>query len=148
MTPEEEARQKIDKQLGQCGWIVQDPKAMNITAGLGVAVREFPLKTGSADYLLYADGKVIGVIEAKPKGHTLTGVETQSKKYTQGLPDPIPHYHLPLPFAYESTGEETQFTSRLDPNPRSRGGLHNMNMTQRMGRSAQETSFEWGRKNS
>ena len=31
---------------------------MNIMAGVGVAVREFPLKTGFADYLLYADGKV------------------------------------------------------------------------------------------
>ena len=48
---------------------------MNISAGLGVAVREFPLTTGDADYLLYADAKAIGVIEAKPEGHTLTGVE-------------------------------------------------------------------------
>jgi type I restriction enzyme R subunit len=38
---------------------------MNIMAGVGVAVREFPLKTGFADYLLYADGKVIGLAEAK-----------------------------------------------------------------------------------
>ena len=57
---------------------------MNISAGLGVAVREFPLKSGHADYLLYADAKAIGVIEAKPEGHTLTGVETQSGKYTDG----------------------------------------------------------------
>jgi type I restriction enzyme R subunit len=51
---------------------------MNIFPSLGVAVRELPLKTGEADYVLYADGKVIGVVEAKPEGHTLTGVETQS----------------------------------------------------------------------
>jgi hypothetical protein len=30
---------------------------MNISAGLGVAVREFPLKSGQAVYLLYADCK-------------------------------------------------------------------------------------------
>ncbi len=60
---------------------------MNISAGPGVAVREFPLTTGEADYLLYADGKAIGVVEAKPEGHTLTGVETQSGKYLDGLPD-------------------------------------------------------------
>lgn len=47
---------------------------MNITAGLGVAIREFPLSTGHADYMLYADAKAIGVVEAKLKGHTLTGV--------------------------------------------------------------------------
>ena len=90
-TPEEKARQKIDDQLAQCGWIVQDAAEMNISAGLGVAIREFPLSTGFADYLLYVDGKAIGVIEAKPEGHTLTGVETQSAKYSEGLPDGLPH---------------------------------------------------------
>ena len=37
---------------------------MNIMAGLGVAVREFQLTTGEADYGLYIDGKVAGVIES------------------------------------------------------------------------------------
>jgi len=49
---------------------------MNIMAGLGVAVREFQLTTGEADYGLYIDGKVAGVIEAKKTGSTLTGVDT------------------------------------------------------------------------
>ena len=120
MLPEQKARRNIDHQLEQCGWILQDYSSMNIMAGLGVAIREFPLKTGSADYLLYAGGKVIGVVEAKPEGHTLTGVETQSAKYINGLPDGIPHYSLPIPFAYESTGVITQFTNSLDPDPRSR----------------------------
>jgi len=120
MKPEEKARKEIDGQLDQCGWQVQHYRQMNIFAGLGVAVREFPLKTGDADYLLYVDGKVIGVIEAKPEGHTLTGVETQSDKYLKGLPPKIPAYRLPLPFAYESTGVETQFTNFLDPDARSR----------------------------
>ncbi|NLF09397.1 MAG: DEAD/DEAH box helicase family protein [Pirellulaceae bacterium] len=120
MTPEEKARQEIDRQLVQCGWMVQDYGQMNISAGLGVAVGEFPLSTGEADYMLYADGKAIGVIEAKPEDHTLTGVELQSAKYTSGLPANLPHYHLPLPFAYESTGVETRFTNGLDPDARSR----------------------------
>ena len=120
MTPEQKARQQIDQQLAECGWIVQKASEMNISAGRGVAIREFPLKTGFADYLLYADCKAIGVIEAKPEDHTLTGVETQSAKYTIGLPAGLPHYHLPLPFAYESTGVVTQFTNAHDPDPRSR----------------------------
>ncbi len=120
MKPEEKAREEIDGQLAACGWLVQDHKTMNITAGPGVAVREFPLKSGYADYLLYADGKVIGVIEAKPEGHTLKGVEVQSSKYTLGLPDAVPHYRKPLPFAYESTGVVTQFTNSLEPDFRSR----------------------------
>ena len=101
---------------------------MNIHAGLGVAVREFPLKwkegaetkSGSADYLLYADGWAVGVIEAKPAGHTLEGVVVQSKRYTEGLDERVPARYRPLPFAYESTGDITQFTNGLDPHPRSR----------------------------
>jgi type I restriction enzyme R subunit len=73
MTPEQKARQRIDQQLTQVGWVVQDYRDMNISAGLGVAVREFPLVGGEADYLLYADYRAIGVVEAKPEGHTLRG---------------------------------------------------------------------------
>lgn len=58
MTPEQKARQEIDRQLEACGWQVQDFRRMNISASLGVAVREFPLSTGHVDYLLYADGKI------------------------------------------------------------------------------------------
>ena len=43
MNPEDRARQDIDRQLGQCGWVVQDKGRMNISAALGVAVRGFPL---------------------------------------------------------------------------------------------------------
>ena len=120
MTPEEKARKQIDRQLNACGWLVQDFRQMNISAGRGVAIREFPLSTGEADYLLYADAQAIGVVEAKPEGHSLTGVETQSGKYLDGLPKNLPHYRLPLPFAYESTGEETRFTNYLEPDARSR----------------------------
>lgn len=81
---------------------------MHIHARRGVAVREFPLKwkdgttikSGSADYLLYADGWAIGVVEAKPAGHTLEGVVVQSKRYTEGLDERIPARYRPLPFAY------------------------------------------------
>ena len=52
----------------------------------GVAVREFPLKTGYADYLLFVDRRAIGAVEAKAEGATLTGVEAQSEKYSVGLP--------------------------------------------------------------
>ena len=120
LQPEQKARLKIDRMLEQCGWIVQDYREMNISAGPGVAIREFPLKTGEADYLLYAAGKAIGVVEAKPEGYTLTGVEMQSAKYSIGFPENLPCWAMPLPFAYESTGTITQFTRILDPDPRSR----------------------------
>ena len=119
-TPEERARQKIDTYLEAAGWVVQDRRDLNLGAGLGVAVREFPLTTGPADYLLFVDRKAIGVVEAKPEGTTLSGVEAQSAQYSIGLGAVPLHWHSPLPFVYESTGVETFFTNGLDPTPRSR----------------------------
>jgi len=121
--PEEHARLTIDQLLGAAGWQVCDPPDVHISAHRGVAIREFPLKQGHgfADYLLYVDGRAAGAIEAKKEVVTLSGVETQAAKYTQGLPDGLPAWRNPLPFAYQSTGAETRFTNGLDPEPRTRG---------------------------
>ena len=112
-TPEQRARANIDRLLCQAGWTVQDMGALNVHADRGVAVREFLLLPGhgTADYLLYVNGRAAGVVEAKPEGHTLTGVESQSGKYGAGLPVNLPAYIRPLPFLYESTGVETRFTT-------------------------------------
>lgn len=40
-------------------------KRLNLSASLGVAVREFPTSTGDVDYALFVDGKPVGVVEAK-----------------------------------------------------------------------------------
>lgn len=106
--------------LAASGWSVQSYRDMNLGAGLGLAVTEFPGAHGPADYLLYVDGKAIGVVEAKPVGHTLKGVEGQSASYSDGLPDALPAWRRPLPFQYESTGEVTQFTNWMEPDARSR----------------------------
>jgi len=71
VTPEEEARQEIDAMLTAAGWAVQDRRRVNLGAALGVAVREFTLTTGEADYLLIVDRKAAGIVEAKPAGTTL-----------------------------------------------------------------------------
>ncbi len=120
--PEALARVEIDRALNLAGWVVHDVDAINLQAGRGIAVREFPLATGHgfADYLLYADGQAVGVIEAKKQGSTLTSVELQSEKYGAGLPSGVPAPIRPLPLLYQSTGVETRFTNRLDPTPKSR----------------------------
>src|SRR5687767_6513396 len=113
-SPEKDARRSIDTALSAAGWVVQDYVKMNLTAGRGIAVREFPLKVGHghADYLLYVDGGVVGALEAKKEGATLTGVEIQAEKYSAGVPDHLPAPQRPLPFLYQSTGVETRFTNR------------------------------------
>lgn len=119
--PEDKAREKIDKLLEASGWKVQTYQETNLGASLGVAVSYFPLKNREeADYALFVDRKAIGIVEAKPEGNTLSGVAEQTTKYLDGLPDNIPFYQKPLPFAYESTGSETFFRDLRDPQPRSR----------------------------
>lgn len=124
---EQRARILIDAQLTAAGWSVQDARAINLFAGHGVAVREAVMASGHgrADYLLYLDRKVVGVIEAKPAGTTLSGVEWQSAMYAAGLPQQHrARSHAiadgRLPFAFEASGAETKFTNGYDPDPRSR----------------------------
>ena len=95
--PEQLARQEIDALLGPCGWIIQDRNAVNLTASRGVAVRELTFKGGEPDYTLFVDSKAIGTIEAKPAGHSLTGVEEQSEKYVRRA---IRDGRLALAFAF------------------------------------------------
>jgi type I restriction enzyme R subunit len=118
--PEQIARDDIDKQLIACGWIIQKKKQINLSAGLGVAVTEYQTQIGPADYILFVEGKPIGVIEAKKEeeGARLTIHEDQSKDYADSK---LKYLHNdPLPFIYESTGTLTRFTDYRDPKPRSR----------------------------
>jgi type I restriction enzyme R subunit len=121
MTPEENARERIDAMLVASGWAVQDYKQFNPSAARGIALREAPLKSGTCDYLLLVDRKALGVIEAKKEGTLLSGVAEQSAHYAENLPDFIQAIAPgSLPFLYESTGVETFFRDERDPDPRSR----------------------------
>jgi len=118
--PEQIARDHIDKQLTACGWLIQDKNRINLHAGIGVAVRECLTDAGVADYVLFIDGKPVGVIEAKreEEGHRLTVHEVQSEDYANAK---LKHLkNEPLPFVYISTGEVTRFTDFTDPKPRAR----------------------------
>ena len=120
-TPEQRARREIDADLTAAGWLVQDLKDLDLTAGRGIAVREFKMSPGFgfADYMLYVDRKALGAVEAKAEG-TLTGVEAQSAKYAAGLPENLPAHRRPLPFLFEANGSVQYFTNGLDPATRRR----------------------------
>jgi len=139
-TPEQQARQQIDAALEAAGWLIQDRADMNLAAGPGVAVREFKMASGHgfADYLLFVQGKAVGVLEAKPAGYTLTNVELQADKYATGLPGGLSPPVDPLPFLYLSTGIETRFINGLDPDPKTRAISANLPHIHRP-----ETLAEW-----
>lgn len=122
-TPEQIARDKIDKLLTEAGWLVQPKDKVNLHLGLGIALRETNTESGSADYILFVNAMPVGVIEAKAEkyGYKLIQVEEQSLRYSK---DAIKIGKFTLenekPFIYESTGTITRFTDYRDPKPRGR----------------------------
>ena len=121
MTPEEKARCVIDDKLCQSGWVIQDLKRLNLTASLGVAVREFPTSTGEVDYALFVDGKPVGVVEAKQSqaGQSITDVEVQSGRYANSTFNWVKNDYT-IRFAYEATDKLIRFTDYKDIKYRSR----------------------------
>lgn len=121
MSPEEKARLAIDQKLVQSGWVIQDMKQLNLSAGLGVAVREFPTSTGEVDYALFIDGTPVGVAEAKRTeiGENITTVEGQSARYAGSTFKWITGEYT-IRFAYEATDKLTRFTDYQDIKCRSR----------------------------
>ncbi len=121
--PEQIARDKIDTMLIDAGWLVQSKKQINLSANIGVALRETNTESGSADYILFVEGKPVGVVEAKAEdlGYKLLQVEEQSARYSQDAIK-IGQYTIESkkPFVYESTGTVTRFTDYRDPKPRGR----------------------------
>jgi type I restriction enzyme R subunit len=123
--PEQTARDHIDSMLLEAGWLVQSKNKVNLSAGKGIAIREYQTDIGPADYVLFVERIPVGVIEAKKEedGQRITIVEDQAYGYAQAKLK----YNLnkePLPFVYESTGIITRFTDYRDPKPRSREVFH------------------------
>tara|TARA_R110002072_G_scaffold75624_1_gene177861 strand:+ start:2584 stop:5397 length:2814 start_codon:yes stop_codon:yes gene_type:complete len=118
--PEQIARDRIDEMLREAGWVVQSKNEVDLSAGTGVAIREYQTDVGPADYVLFVDRKPVGIIEAKreDEGHRLTVVEEQSANYANAKLKYL--NNDPLPFVYESTGTITRFTDYRDPKPRGR----------------------------
>ena len=121
MTPEEQARVVIDEKLKQSGWTIQDMRQLNLTASLGVAVREFPTSTGPVDYALFIEGKPVGVVEAKKSeaGENITVVEGQSARYANSTFKWVQQEYK-IRFAYEATDKLVRFTDYDDIKFRSR----------------------------
>jgi len=118
--PEQIARDTIDKMLIETGWVVQSKSNIDLSANIGVAVREYQTDVGPADYVLFVERKPVGIIEAKreDEGFHLTSVEEQSNEYAGAKLKYLDNE--PLSFIYESTGTLTRFTDKRDPKPRSR----------------------------
>ena len=120
-TPEQIAREAIDRRLNDAGWVIQDMNKINLSAALGVAIREFPTSTGPVDYALFVAGKPVGVVEAKKdtEAQNITVVEGQSFRYANSTFKYLDEGYE-IRFAYEATGTLTRFTDFHDIKYRSR----------------------------
>ena len=122
MEPEAKARIKIDKQLEEAGWVLQDYQDRNIFASLGVAVREFPTANdGEVDYALFVDGEPVGILEAKRENE---GENLASKAHEQNIAYAKAglkgNFDTKPRFVFESTGVITEFVDLFDPDYRTR----------------------------
>ena len=111
MTPEEKARVKIDQMFEDAGWQVVDRYFYSPTI-TAAAIREGLLNGNrEADYFLFINGKAIGVLEAKRAEVDVTSTKVceQTEMYARSVPDCYQAWRKPLPFGYQSNGEETYF---------------------------------------
>ena len=113
MLPEEKARVIIDRMFEEAGWKVVDRSgyAPNMTA---VAIREGLLKGNrEADYLLFLNGKAVGILEAKRVEVDINSdvVKEQATLYTRRCPSWCQAWFPkePLPIAYVANSKEIMF---------------------------------------
>lgn len=113
MKPEEKARVIIDRMFEEAGWKVvdRDKYAPNMTA---VAIRE-GLMVGNreADYLLFLNGKAVGILEAKRIETDINSdiVQEQARLYTRSCPKWCQAWfpNTPLPLAYVANSRDLMF---------------------------------------
>lgn len=117
MTPEEIAREKIDRMFAEAGWAVVDRD--HYSPDISAAAVEEGLMKGNheADYLLFINGKAFGVLEAKREEVDVssTSVCEQAEFYTKSVPSWCPAWYEPLPLAYVSNGKDLLFRDLRDP---------------------------------
>lgn len=122
LKPEDKARHElINPLLEKCGWEIQSKNSAKITSSLGVAIEYFQMGRDEADYVLFVDGKAVGIIEAKKQSEgSLIAKEGQAEKYAESTPNWVEKIDEKLPFCYIATGSKIRFTNYWDPEPRSR----------------------------
>src|SRR5712691_2778821 len=112
-------KRRIDPKLDACGWPVHEGSATPLRQAHRTEEEE--TENGPADYALWLDGHVTGVVEAKKLALGPQNVLTQAERYARGLRGS--HYNfsgLRAPFLYATNGEIIWFHDVRHPLNRSR----------------------------
>src|SRR6059058_5161201 len=99
-------KSRIDARLKQKGWrLVRFTPALNLKALDGTAVEELPTANGPADYALFVNGRLLGIIEAKKVTVNPQNVLEQAKLYARGVFAAAGEWNgFRVPFLYASNG--------------------------------------------
>ncbi len=90
--------------------IIPYREGMNTATLTRHAVEEYPTMHGPADYALFVNGRLLGILEAKKVGVSPQNVLEQAKRYACGCPKTVGAWgFFHVPFLYASNGEEIWF---------------------------------------
>lgn len=114
MTPEELAREKIDRQLKNVGWDIVSRD--DYVPGSASAVMEALMEGNTeSDYLMFVDHKAIAVLEAKKESNPLGDAVASQAEYYAG--HPLDWYGLwfpgQIPLVYLANGNKIYFRNLL-----------------------------------
>ncbi|WP_413467366.1 type I restriction endonuclease [Pleurocapsa sp. FMAR1] len=109
----------MDTKLREAGWEVNSDnltytKGTRPQKGKNIAIAEYPVKQGRADYALFVGLQVVGVVEAKRHSKDVSGDIAQAKRYSQNylikgdetLCDDRPWGEYKVPFVFATNGRE------------------------------------------
>ena len=86
--------------------IIHSSKVKDYSALSCHAIEEYPTANGPADYALFVDGKLLGILEAKKVGVDPQNVLEQAKRYSKGVNNGIGKWgDYGVPLLYSSNGE-------------------------------------------
>ena len=93
--------------LKASGWkVLPFDQGKPLTALQCCAIEEYPTSAGPADYALCADGRIIGIVEAKKLTLGPQNVLSQAERYSKGLEQKgIRFGEYSVPFLYSTNGE-------------------------------------------
>ena len=98
-------KERIDKKLSASWNIIKYYPELNFASLTNHAVEEFPTTNGPADYALFVNGKLLGIIEAKKVSIDPQNVLEQAKRYSKGITSNFHFEEYGVPFLYSSNGE-------------------------------------------
>jgi type I restriction enzyme R subunit len=123
---EADTRLLVDEQLRQSGWEA-DTLAIRYAVGSRpekgrrMAIAEWPTASGPADYALFVDETLVGLVEAKRRRREASAALDQSERYSKGVNwghggsragGPWDEFHVPFVFATNGRGFYPQFATQ------------------------------------